>query len=153
MTSVHTLFAEIQENLDTIAENYAESNPPAEPASEEEIQALEAFIKAKLPEDYKDFLRICNGWNTLAESILFLSIEQIMSNEFGDLDEELETLVDFDYDRAYLLAVSLEDDTGWGLIIRGNQTVEIHQIHQSIPDTVCTFTEHLQSIKEMLLLE
>ncbi len=41
------------------AEDYIPPNPPA---TEEEIQKVEELWSIVFPEDYKNFLMICNGW-------------------------------------------------------------------------------------------
>jgi hypothetical protein len=51
-------------------------NPPA---TEQDINAAELRLKVKLPEDYKDFLKIANGYSSCAGSVEpgFTEVQQI----------------------------------------------------------------------------
>ena len=55
-------------------------NPPATQA---EIDALEAHLGAKLPPSYRSLLEICNGWTGFFSDMDLLSVEQQIEGEYA----------------------------------------------------------------------
>ena len=60
------------------AEDYIPPNPPA---TAEEIQKVEEHWGIVFPEDYKNLLMICNGWENIIASIDLLSTDQMLNND------------------------------------------------------------------------
>jgi hypothetical protein len=55
-------------------------NPPA---SDAQIDALEAHLGTKLPPSYRDLLAICNGWVGYSADVDLLSVEQQIQGEYA----------------------------------------------------------------------
>jgi len=53
------------------------------PATETEIRALETHLEVTLPPSYRDFLRICNGWQHFSGNLHLLSVAQQIEGEYA----------------------------------------------------------------------
>lgn len=52
------------------------------PASDAQIDALEAHLQVKLPPSYRSLLGICNGWMYYSGNLHLLSVEQQIEGEY-----------------------------------------------------------------------
>lgn len=61
---------------------YGEASQPGPPATEEQIREVESTFRCDLPDVYRTFLLIHNGWKHWSGDVALLSTEQMLQGQY-----------------------------------------------------------------------